>query len=207
MGLFKVIEDGNSQVAIWKVTETEQELKELTGIDLTNSYTFPRRRIERMVTRAILDRLNHFEPVNYHPNGRPYYYEGNPYISISHAAKLVVVGFCQKMCIGVDVECTNRDFRIVADRYLTPKELEWFDLDHQKSLALAWCVKESVYKLPWKLAKNFTNDINISKFTNPADSGTINVEVVDLNETHQLDLKYQFFDEFCISWVISTDIF
>jgi len=201
MGLFRVIEDNNSQIAIWKVTETEQELKELTGIDLSDSYAFPRRRIERMVTRAVLDRLNHFESLNYHPSGRPYYYEGSPYISISHTAKLVVVGFCQKMSIGVDVERINRNFRIVADRYLTPKELEWIDLDHNNSLALAWCIKESVYKLPWTEAKNFTNDIIIQKFEKPADSGSVYVDVIDLNETHRLELKYLFFDEFCLSWV------
>ena len=206
MGLFRVIEDNNSQVAIWKVTESEQMLKELTGIDLTNSYALPRRRIERMVTRAILDRLNHFEPVNYHPNGRPYYYEGSPYISISHAAKLVVVGFCQRMSIGVDVERTNRNFRIVADRYLTPKELEWINLDDQKSLALAWCIKESVYKLPWKEVKQFTTDINIQRFDNPLDSGNVVVEVIDQNENHRLELKYLFFDEFCLSWAVSNCI-
>jgi len=203
MGLFRVIEDRNSQIAIWKVTESEQELKELTGIDLTDSYTFPRRRIERMVTRAILDRLNHFEPVNYHPNGRPFYYEGTPYISISHAAKVVVVGFCQRMFIGVDVERTNRDFRIVADKYLSQKELEWINLDHQKLLALAWCIKESVYKLPWNAIKNFTTDINILNFEELANSGTVKVEVNDLEIIHHLELKYLFFDEFCLSWVLN----
>ena len=202
MGLFRVIEDSNSQIAIWKVTESEQELKDLTGIDLANSYTFPRRRIERMVTRAILDRLNHFEPVNYHPNGRPYYYEGNPYISISHAAKLVVVGFCQRMSIGVDVERTRRDFRMVADRYLTPKELEWINLEHNDSLALAWCIKESVYKLPWTVSKNYTTDINILNFKDISDKGTVVVKVKDLEAVHHLELKYLFFDEYCLSWVL-----
>jgi 4'-phosphopantetheinyl transferase EntD len=206
MGLFRVIEDSNSQIAIWKVTESEQELKELTGIDLTTVYAFPRRRIERLVTRAILDRLNHFEPVNYHPNGRPYYYEGSPYISISHAAKLVVVGFCQRMSIGVDVERTKRDFRIVADRYLTPKELEWINLDHQKSLALAWCIKESIYKLPWKYPKCMTTDIIIENFDTISENGVANVEVIDSNFTYHLNLKYLFFDEFCLSWVLNDFI-
>jgi len=201
MGLFRVIEDSNSQIAVWKVTESEQQLKELTGIDLTNSYTYPHRRIERMVTRAILDRLNHFEPVNYHPNGSPYYYEGAPYISISHAAKIVVVGFCQKMSIGVDVERTNRDFRKVADKYLSQKELEWIDLEHHDSLALAWCIKESVYKLPWAVNKNFTTDINILNFKDISRSGSARVNVIDLEIIHHLELKYLFFDEFCLSWV------
>lgn len=201
MGLFKVVEDNNSQIAIWKVTESEQELKEMTGIDLTSCYTSPRRRIERMVTRAILDRLNHFEPINYHPNGRPYYYEGSPYISISHAAEVVVVGFCQNMSVGVDVERTNRDFRKVADKYLTPEELEWISLEQRNSLALAWCIKESVYKLPWKEAKVFTTDINILGLDGISDSGVVNVEVIDSNETIHLLLKYLFFSEFCLSWV------
>lgn len=201
MGLLRVIEDNNSQIAIWKVTETEQELKKLTGIDLSDTYTFPRRRIERMVTRAILDRLNHFESLNYHPNGRPYYYEGNPFISISHTANLVVVGFCQKMSVGVDVERTNRNFRIVADRYLTAKELEWINLEHNNALALAWCIKESVYKLPWEEVKNFTTDINILSFENLNESGSVYVDVIDLNKSHRLELKYQFFDEYCLSWV------
>jgi 4'-phosphopantetheinyl transferase EntD len=203
MGLFRVIEDSNSQVAIWKVTESEQELIELTGIDLTNSYAFPRRRIERLVTRAILDRLNHFEPVNYHPNGSPFYYEGSPYISISHAAKIVVVGFCQKMSIGVDIERTNRDFRIVADRYLSHKELEWIDLKHRDSLALAWCIKESVYKLPWAVNKNFTTDINILSPKDISDKGIVYVDVIDLDIIYHLELKYLFFDEFCLSWVLN----
>lgn len=203
MGLFRVIEDNNSQIAIWKVTESEQELKGLTGIDLSDSYSLQRRRIERLVTRAILDRLNHFEPLNYYSDGRPYYYEGTPYISISHTAKLVVVGFCQRMSIGVDVERTNRDFKIVANRYLTPNELEWIDLEHQDSLALAWCIKESLYKLPWKGGKCFTTDFNIQKFDTTTETGSVYVDVIDLNEKHEIELKYLFFDEYCLSWAVS----
>lgn len=201
MGLFKVIEDNNSQIAIWKVTETEEELKKLTGIDLSDTYALPRRRIERMVTRAVLDRLNHFEALNYHPNGRPYYYEGSPYISISHTAKLVVIGFCQKMSVGVDVERTHRNFKIVADRYLTPKEMEWIDMEDNNSLALAWCIKESIYKLPWAEPKNFSNDINIQKFDKLAECGLVLVDVFDANEIYRLELKFVFFEEFCLSWV------
>jgi len=203
MGLYRVIEGNNSQIALWKVTESEQELKDLTGLDLTNNHSYPRRRIERMVIRAILNQLNHFEPVNYHPNGRPYYSEGTPHISISHANRMVAVGFCQNKSIGVDVELTSRDFKVVAHKYLTKKELEWINLDHQESLALAWCIKESVYKLPWKVNKCFTSDINILNLKDISSSGTISVDVIDLDITHHLELKYLFFDGFCLSWVLN----
>jgi phosphopantetheinyl transferase len=136
MGLQKLIENEIFQIAIWRITETELELQALTGLDLTNDYTYPRRRIERMVTRAILNQLNHLEPVNYYPNGRPYYSEGTPHISISHTAKIVAVGFCKRKNIGIDVERVNRDFKSVSQKYLSTKELDWIDLGHQKSLAL-----------------------------------------------------------------------
>lgn len=203
MGLYRVIEDNNSQIAIWKVTETEQELRMLTGIDLSDTYALPRRRIERMVTRAVLDRLNHFEALNYHPNGRPFYFEGSPYISISHTAKIVVIGFCQKQSVGVDIERINRNFRIVSDKYLTTNELSWIDLDHNNSLALAWCIKESVYKLPWACAKIFTNDIDIQRFDILSDSGLVYVNVKDADEIHKLELKYVFFEDYCLSWVFN----
>ncbi|NVO10258.1 MAG: 4'-phosphopantetheinyl transferase superfamily protein [Bacteroidales bacterium] len=203
MGLFRLIEDENSQIALWKVTESEQELKDLTGLDLENTYAYPRRRIERMVVRAILNQLNHFESVNYYPNGRPYYSGGKPHISISHASKMVAVGFCQNLSIGVDVEQTNRDFKTVAHKYITNKELKWINLEHQKSLALAWCIKESIYKLPWKVTKCFSTDINILEFGELLNRGVVKVEVVDMGIIHHLELNYLFFDEFCLSWVLN----
>jgi len=203
MGLFRVIDDNNSQIALWRIVESEQELKDLTGLDYTNYYSYPRRRIERMVVRAILNQLNHFEPINYHTNGRPYYSNGTPHISISHTSKMVAVGFCQNKSIGVDVEGVSRDFKKVAYKYLTQNELKWINLNHQESLALAWCIKESVYKLPWKVNKCFTSDINILDFKDLSSNGIVKVDVIDLDITHHLELKYLFFDEFCLSWVIN----
>jgi 4'-phosphopantetheinyl transferase EntD len=203
MGLHKLIENEIFQIALWKITETEQELQTLTGLDLTDKYTYPRRRIERMVTRAILNHLNHPEPVNYYPNGRPYYSEGTPHISISHTAKIVAVGFCKKKSIGIDVERVSRDFKSVSQKYLSTKELEWININHQKSLALAWCIKESIYKLPWKEIKCFTTDTNILNFNKLSDDGMVYVEVADSNVIYHLELGYTFFDEYCLSWVLS----
>lgn len=203
MGFYRLIDDEHAQIALWRITETEQELKDLVGLDLSDRYTYPHRRIETMVIRALFNHLSHFESINYHPNGRPYYATGSPHISISHTAKMVVVAFSQSMSIGVDIERANRDFKTIAYKYLTNDELKWINLDHQKSLALAWCIKESVYKLPWKSSKSFTADINILEFNSLSDSGVVNVNVNDSDETRQLELKYLFFDEFCLSWVVN----
>jgi 4'-phosphopantetheinyl transferase len=202
MGLFKVIDNKQVQIALWRITETEQELKDLTGMDLSEKYSHPHRRIETMVVRALLNHLNHFESINYHPNGRPFYSTGTHHISISHTTKMVAVALSQNMSVGIDIEQVSRNFKTVAKRYLTDDEFKWINLNHQESLALAWCIKESIYKLPWSVNKSFTSDINILEFKDLSSNGVVQVEVIDLNITHHLELKYLFFDEFCLSWVL-----
>jgi len=204
MGFYKQIDDDQAQVALWRITETEEELKALTGMDLTSKYAYPRRRLEVMVVRALLNHLNHFEQINYHPNGRPYFSNNNPHISISHTAKMVAVAFSSQHYVGVDVERVNRDFGEVAYKYLTEEEFKWVDLTDQKLLALIWCIKESVYKLPWDKPKIFSTEINVPKIDNKGDEGVIRVEVCDTDRNIDLNLKYLFFDEFCLSWVLSN---
>jgi len=204
MGFYKQINDDQAQVALWRITETEEELKVLTGLDLSDKYAYPRRRLEVMVVRALLNHLNHFEQINYHPNGRPFFSNNDPHLSISHTAKMVAIAFSSKHNIGVDVERVNRDFAEVAYKYLSEDEFKWVDLTDQKLLALIWCIKESIYKLPWEKPKNFSADINISKIDKLGTEGAVKVEVADLERQIDLTLKYQYFDEFCLSWVLSN---
>jgi len=204
MGFFKQIDDDQAQVALWRITETEEELKALTGLDLSEKYAYPRRRLEVMVVRVLLNHLNHFEQISYHSNGRPYFSNNNPHISISHTAKMVAVAFSYKYNVGVDVERVNRDFGEVAYKYLSEEEFKWVDLTDQKLLALIWCIKESVYKLPWDKPKIFSTEINVPKISNVGDEGVVSVEVIDLGRKIYLDLKYLFFDEFCLSWVLNN---
>jgi len=204
MGFYKQIDDDQAQVALWRITETEEELKALTGMDLTSKYAYPRRRLEVMVVRALLNHLNRFEQINYHPNGRPFFSNNDPHLSISHTAKMVAIEFSSKHNIGVDVERVNRDFAEVAYKYLSEDEFKWVDLTDQKLLALIWCIKESIYKLPWEKPKNFSADINISKIDKLGTEGAVKVEVADLERQIDLTLKYQYFDEFCLSWVLSN---
>ena len=204
MGFYKQINDDQAQVALWRITETEEELKVLTGLDLSDKYAYPRRRLEVMVVRALLNHLNRFEQINYHPNGRPFFSNNDPHLSISHTAKMVAIAFSSKHNIGVDVERVNRDFAEVAYKYLSEDEFKWVDLTDQKLLALIWCIKESIYKLPWEKPKNFSADINISKIDKLGTEGAVKVEVADLERQIDLTLKYQYFDEFCLSWVLSN---
>lgn len=201
MAFFRLIEDNDVKIALWEITETEQELMTLVGLDLSNEYSYPRRRMERMAIRALLNHLGCTETVQYHQNGRPYLTKGDQNISISHAGKMVAIALSNTQNVGIDIENVNRNFRSVAKKYLSENELKWINTSHQQSMALAWCIKESIYKLPWKDFKTFTTDIDIKPFNNLKNQGDVNVDAVDQNSIHSLVLKYLFFDEFCLSWV------
>jgi phosphopantetheinyl transferase (holo-ACP synthase) len=201
MAFYRLIEDDEVQVALWQIDETEEQLINISGLDLSTLYSYPRRRMERMAIKALLNHLNHLEPVQYHHNGRPYFKKETPNISISHAGKYVAVALCEKRHVGVDIENVNRNFKSIAKKYLTENELRWIDLKNQQSLALAWCIKESVYKLPWFNFKCYTTDIDIVQFGDIHKNGEVKVNVIDQKSIYPLVLKYLFFDDFCLSWV------
>ena len=202
MALLRVIEDDGSMIAIWQTTESEEELKELVNMDLADIYSYPKRRIERMAVRAILNSLGINDEVCYHQNGRPYFKEKPIHISISHAGRIVVVALNKSKHIGIDVESINRNYKAVSKKYLTSDEQAWINDENLKFMSLAWCTKEAVYKLPWKDFKCFNTDINIKKVSSIQEKGIIEAEVFDQNSIHPVILNYLFFSEFCLVWIV-----
>lgn len=202
MGLFWVINDVDTRVAVWRITETEEELYKLSNNGIKVEYTSAKRRIEGLAVRLILQFLKIDEPIEYTSNGRPYLPSGQQNISISHSGPMVAVALNPKLHLGVDIEHIDRRYLTIASKYLTTEETNWIDLDNQKMMALAWCIKESAYKLPWDNEKIFTEDIQIPSFKISPDGGTVEVAIREGDHFLNLQPKYVFFDEYCLSWIV-----
>jgi len=205
MGLFWVINDKETRVAVWRITETEDELYALSKNGFQNQFTNVKRRVEWMTVRLILKFMNIDEPIEYTRNGRPYFSSGSQNISISHSGPMVAVAFSPKLHVGVDIEHIDRRYNAVASKYLSDEEKVWIDVENQKQMALTWCIKESVYKLPWGSNKCFTKDIHVPKMEVHPDGGTVDVCINEKGFRYKLNPKYIFFDEYCLSWVIFHD--
>ncbi len=205
MGLFWVINDSETRVAVWRITETEEELYSLSNNGFKNKFTNPKRRVEWMTVRLILKFLKIDEPIEYTLNGRPFFSSGEQNISISHSGQMVAVALNPKLHVGVDVEHIDRRYNAIESKYLSEIEKGWIDIEDQKQMALTWCIKESVYKLPWSSSKYFTRDILIPELNIQPDGGTIEVHTKEQGFTYLLNPKYIFFDEYCLSWVTFND--
>ena len=120
------------------------------------------RRCEALAWRAIVRReLGQGIRIFYDEYGAPKVNKSDIYISVSHSRGVVAVLFADKPC-AVDVECVDRDFRKVANRYLSQEEqalAEQYDI-----FAEMWCAKEALYKYYKKGRLDLVKHISIAEY-------------------------------------------
>lgn len=82
------------------------------------------------------------------PLGKPYFHGKNLYFSISHTKNYVFCAVAENP-IGIDGEELDRDIRLcLAEKFLSPGELEQFQNapDKRKALLTFWVLKEAAGK-------------------------------------------------------------
>ena len=195
MGLYlKKKLDNEAEIGVWQITETEEELKELssTPTDEMEEISFIRSeslRKQRLAVRALLNTM--FDDkvyLSHHDNGKPYI-ENNPInISISHTAKYVAVILHEEENVGIDIESLDRDFSVVEKKALSEDEIE--DLEDEKrneQLAIYWCAKEAIFKLLSRYNVDFAEQIEVERFR-PRGEGELEATFTYKDEEEEFDL-------------------
>ncbi len=204
MALFltKDLDDpAHSRVGVWKISESEAELRAMTSIpsDELEEISYIKNesvRKQRLAVRALLDAL--FEEkvyLSHHDNGKPYIENNAINISITHTDKYVAVILNDDDEVGVDCESLDRDFSPVAERVFSAEELENLDEDtRNEQLAVLWCAKEAIYKLTSQYDVDFAEQIKIDGFRF-RDEGELSATYTDKDDYEQeLELHYFTFD-------------
>lgn len=204
MALFltKDLDDpAHSRVGVWKITESEEELRSLTSIpsDELEEISYIKSeslRKQRLAVRALLDAM--FEDkvyLSHHDNGKPYIENNAINISITHTDRYVAVILNGEDEVGIDCESLDRDFTAVERKALSKEELEDLD-DEQKNeqLAIYWCAKEAIFKLTSQYDVDFIEQIHIDGFKF-RDEGELSAIFTDKDGYEQeLTLYYFTFD-------------
>ena len=209
MGLYlKKKLDNEAEIGVWQITETEEELIELssTPSDEMEEISFIRSeslRKQRLAVRALLNTM--FDDkvyLSHHDNGKPYI-ENNPVnISITHTAKYVAVILHEEENVGIDIESLDRDFSVVDKKALSVDEFE--DLEDEKrneQLAIYWCAKEAIFKLLSRYNVDFAEQIEIERFRLRGE-GELEATFSAKNEEEEFDLEYITFDRHVLVWVV-----
>ena len=210
MGLYLKKElDNEAVIGVWQITDTEEELKELssTPSDEMEEISFIRSeslRKQRLAVRALLNTM--FDDkvyLSHHDNGKPYL-ENNPVnISISHTEKYVAVILHEEENVGIDLDSLDRDFSAVEKKALSEDEIDDLDDDNRnEQLAIYWCAKEAVFKLLSRYNVDFAEQIEIERFR-PRGEGELEATFTSKkDDEEEFDLEYITFDRHVLVWVV-----
>lgn len=201
--------ENGATIAVWQITETEQELVELssTPSDEMEEISFIRSeslRKQRLAVRAILNEL--FEDkvyLSHHDNGKPYLENMVTNISITHTDKYVAVILHDEEDVGIDLESFDRDFSAVESKALSEEEIENLDEDRKnEQLAIYWCAKEAVFKRVSTYNVDFAEQIEVERFR-PRGEGELEACFIHKDGyEEEFELSYMTFDRHVLVWLV-----
>lgn len=183
---------------LWRIVETELDLRDMLGIDNLKLPENPQRRLERLSVLNLLKRCNLPVPYSYDSAGRPVLAEG-PHISVSHTRRYATVAISPDAPVGVDVEQADRNFQRVSTKYLSTSEQG--QAPTQEELAATWCAKEALYKLHWPAPLVLARDVELSIGPDNLDQGRAKASVASGGQGHELELRLERFDGHVLAWV------
>ena len=141
---------GASELIIWRMDETLEEMMELTEHHYDHEIEHISnevRKKERIISRFLLETLvGKKVEVKYADSGKPFC--DGMHFSISHTKNFVAVIVSNKP-VGVDIEYkSDRIFRI-TEKFMHPDELKTLSeySEKQKFALICWCAKETVFKI------------------------------------------------------------
>ena len=203
-----------ARLAVWQVTESESELRELssTPSDELEEISYIKSeslRKQRLAVRALLNVL--FEDKVYlahHDNGKPYIENNSINISITHTDKYVAVILDENEEVGIDVESLDRDFSAVEKKALSEEELEDLDDDKEEKneqLAIYWCAKEAIYKKMSQYHVDFAEQIEVERFRSRGEGELEATFIHKDGYEEELHLEYMTFDRHVLVWISDSE--
>ena len=206
---FKKELDNGAEIAVWQITETEDELKALSSVpsdemEEISLFGSESQRKQKLAVRALINEL--FDEkmyLDHHDNGKPYLENCATNISITHTEKYVAVIIHDEDDLGIDIESLDRDFSAVEQRALSEDEIEDLDDDSRnEQLAIYWCAKEAIFKRMSQLRVDFAEQIEVEKFR-PKGKGELAATFIHKHgHEEEFNLGYVIFDRHVLVWVV-----
>ena len=201
--------ENKAEIAVWRVTETEEELRNLVSVptdelEEISLYRDENHRRQKLSVRALLNEV--FEEkmyLNHHDNGKPYLENSVTNISITHTDRYVAIIISDDDELGIDIESLDRDFSAVEKKALSEDEID--DLEKEKrneQLAIYWCAKEAIFKRMSQNRVIFAEQIEVEKF-NVRKEGELEATFIHKDEHEEdFELEYMIFDRHVLVWLV-----
>lgn len=202
--------ENKAEISVWQITETEQELIDLSSVptdemEEISLFRSESQRKQRLAVRALLNTV--FEEkmyLSHHDNGKPYLENCITNISITHTDKYVAIITHDEDDLGIDIESLDRDFSAVEKKALSEEEIDDLDDDaddRKEQLAIYWCAKEAIYKRMSQNRVDYAEQIEVEKF-NPKGEGELEATFIHKDgHEEEFELGYMTFDRHVLVWI------
>lgn len=207
MALFELKNiENHSQIGIWKIEESIQELESLLNMtiidnDRYENFKSDTRKKEWLATRILLKEMlnNDVLEIQYDSNRKPFL-STQVKLSISHSKGYVALMLSEKNEVGVDIQVPKKNIAKGISVFMSPVELDEIGEDNYfEKLHIYWCAKESLYKYVGDNSLNIYSHFKI----NPLqifDKGQFNGIVKPSNQV--VPLQYEITELFYLVYTV-----
>jgi phosphopantetheinyl transferase len=200
-----------TKLGVWHIAEHESFFTE--QVPVQRNITHPHKRLQHLAGRLLLKELYPgfpYELIRIADTRKPFLENEAYHFSISHCGDYAAVIVSSANRAGVDVELISTKVGKVMHKFLSASEQELVQTllhgnsfhYHTKLLTLAWSIKESLYKWYGDGELDFIEHLHIENIIADDNSGTAHCKILK-NRQINLIVHFLFFNENCISWVVS----
>jgi phosphopantetheinyl transferase len=195
----------SSTLLLWKLTETETELKENLGYaynsEELSAISHPQKLREWLASRLLIKIIAEQFGINYigtykDEHGKAFLIDNDSHISITHTFDFVAVAINPPAAVGIDMEKMDPKLQRTSKKYLSQSEFEHAG-DETALLCMYWCAKEALYKLYGKKKISFRESIYIEPFDK--DALLLKGTLTDVDRVISANITVRWFDHHCLA--------
>ena len=211
MSLYKTIShDIDTQVFIWKITETEQELKETVVLQEKHQARLDGMLSEQhrkgfLSVRKLLQTAGYTDfDLMYDTNGKPHLKDGK-YISITHSFEFAAI-IISKENVGIDIEQQREKIIRIANKFCG-SEWEYLNEENQfvEQLSVIWGAKEALYKMCDSRSLSFKQDMHIQPFQLTENQGNAVIDSKELSYKNQFVFHFESFENYTLVFALEHE--
>ncbi|MFI5218536.1 MAG: 4'-phosphopantetheinyl transferase family protein [Bacteroidia bacterium] len=162
----------NSQLCIWKITESLEELLEIYEAKndiFVGEIKTQKRKLEYVAVRILLKKMvknnELFVELIKDEFGKPHLKDTARHISISHTGQFIAVFLHDAYVVGVDLEMILPRIKKLSSRFLSKAEMKWMKKkNNREQLYIIWGAKECAYKIYSKGGIDFKEMLEVREF-------------------------------------------
>lgn len=203
-----IFEDG-MVLTIWKIEETESQLRSLLSLNTNEvneleAIKAPRSRLRWMASRLALKSVfEEWKVIEIYKDvhGKPYFELLNGHFSLSHSGEFAVCAYHPEKMVGIDIEFIRPKVFDIRKKFMKDDELNLIpEKDAMESLFVCWCAKEAIYKWQGKKGVSMKDGISVHPFVYEG-KGRLRAELMNDEGGKLLELHYERLDKYMMAYV------